>query len=127
MAIIIGPIIHDLVKDSGLKAKVVADYVNVSTSTLFGIYKRESVDIDKLILFSKLLNKNLFIYYLDEEPLKSIFGKDVTELKSHILELENELKSKNNKLEDLTEIIDAQKKVISLHEANVSKASKKSK
>ena len=125
MAVVIGPIIHELVKESGLKAKVVADYVNISTSTLFGIYKRDSVDIDKLILFSKLLNKNLFIYYLSEEPLKSMFGEDLAELKKLILELETELKNKEEKLKDLAEIIDAQKKVILLHEANVAKASKK--
>ncbi|MCR8562012.1 helix-turn-helix domain containing protein [Mucilaginibacter sp. BJC16-A38] len=126
MAVVIGKIIHELVKSSGLKAKIVADYINVSQSTLFGIYKRDSVDIDKLILFSKLLNQNLFIYYLNEEPLKSMFGKDMIELKSHILELENELKTKDEKLKDLTEIIEAHKKIISLHEANVSKATRKS-
>jgi transcriptional regulator with XRE-family HTH domain len=126
MAVVIGKIIHELVKDSGLKAKVVADYVNISQSTLFGIYKRESVDIDKLILFSKLLNKNLFIYYLNEEPLKSMFGKDMVELKSHILDLETEMKTKDEKLKDLTEIIEAQKKVISLHEANAFKTARKS-
>ncbi|SEP40461.1 hypothetical protein SAMN05428947_114156 [Mucilaginibacter sp. OK283] len=89
-------------------------------STLFGIYKRESVDIDKLILFSRLLNKNLFLYYLNEEPLKSMFSKDMVTLQNRILELETELSSKGEKLKDLTDIIETQKKVISLYEANVS-------
>jgi hypothetical protein len=120
MAIFIGKVIHELVQDSGLKAKVVADYVNISPSTLYGIYKRESVDVDKLILFSRLLNKNLFLYYLNEEPLKSMFSKDVASLQNRILELENELLGKNEKLKDLADIVDAQKKVISLHEANLS-------
>ena len=39
MAIFIGKIIHDLVKASGLKAKTVAEGIDVSESTLFGIYK----------------------------------------------------------------------------------------
>ena len=56
MAVVIGEVIHKLVKESGLKARVVAEYINVSESTLFGIYKRESVDIDKLILFSYFKN-----------------------------------------------------------------------
>lgn len=120
MAIFIGKVIHELVKDSGLKAKVVADYVNISPSTLYGIYKRESVDVDKLILFSRLLNKNLFLHYLNEEPLKSMFSKDVASLQNRILELENELLAKNEKLNDLADIVDAQKKVISLHEGNLS-------
>ncbi|HTF28660.1 MAG TPA: hypothetical protein VK625_07435 [Flavitalea sp.] len=120
MSVIIGKVIHDLVKESGLKAKVVAEYVNVSESTLFGIYKRESVDIDKLILFSRLLNKNLFLYYLNEEPLKSMFSKDMVALQNRILELETEISLKGEKLKDLIDIIETQKKVISLHEANVS-------
>lgn len=120
MPIKIGKVIHELVKESGLKAKVVAEYINVSESTLFGIYKRESVDIDKLNLFSRLLNKNLFLYYLNEEPLKSMFSKDMVALQNRIFELETELSVKGEKLKDLTDIIEMQKKVISLHEANVS-------
>lgn len=120
MGVIIGEIIHELIKKSGLKAKIVAEYVNVSESTLFGIYKRETVDIDKLILFSRLLNKNLFLYYLNEEPLKSMFSKDMVALQNRILDLESELSLKGEKLKDLTDIIETQKKVISLHEANVS-------
>lgn len=120
MSVIIGKVIHDLVKERGLKAKVVAEYINVSESTLFGIYKRESVDIDKLILLSRLLNKNLFLYYLNEEPLKSMFSKDMATLQNRILELETELNLKGEKLKDLIDIIETQKKVISLQEANVS-------
>ncbi|MBB5438131.1 hypothetical protein HDC92_001806 [Pedobacter sp. AK017] len=44
MAIFIGKIIHDLVKASGLKAKAVADAINVSESTLFGIYWKNHFD-----------------------------------------------------------------------------------
>jgi transcriptional regulator with XRE-family HTH domain len=120
MAVMIGKVIHELVKQSGLKAKVVAEYINVSESTLFGIYKRESVDIDKLNLFSRLLNKNLFLYYLNEEPLKSMFSKDMIALQNRILELETEVNIKGEKLKDLTDMIEMQKKVISLHEANSS-------
>jgi len=120
MSVVIGEIIHELVKESGLKAKIVAESVNVSESTLFGIYKRESVDIDKLILFSRLLNKNLFLYYLNEEPLKSMFSKDMIALQNRILELETELGVKGEKLKDLTDMVETQKKVISLQEANIS-------
>lgn len=118
MAIHIGRIVYDLIKEKGLKAKAVADFVSVSQSSLFKIYKRESIDVDKLIRFSQLLNKNLFLYYLDEEPIKSMFGKEEQALQKQIIELENEVVSKNEKLKDLSDIIDAQKKIISLYEAN---------
>ena len=125
MAIIIGEIIHELVKERGIKAKIVAEYINVSESTLFGIYKRESVDIDKLILFSRLLNKNLFLYYLNEEPLKGMFSKDMVTLQNRVIELEVEVNSKNEKLKDLTDIIETQKKVISLQEERTYKSKNK--
>ncbi|KAA8474826.1 hypothetical protein BDE36_1374 [Arcticibacter tournemirensis] len=117
MAVHIGRIIYYLVKEKGLKAKAIADFVNVSQSSLFKIYKRESIDLDKLIRFSQLLNKNLFLYYLDEEPIKSMFGKEGQALQKQILELENEVALKNEKLKDMAEIIEAQKKIISLYEA----------
>lgn len=116
MGVEIGKVIHGFVHEKGLKAKFVAEYVNVSESTLYDIYKRESVDIDKLILFSKLLGKNLFIYYLNEEPLKSMFSKDIIALQNRILELETELSGNLEKLTYLSDIIETQKKVISLHE-----------
>ncbi|WP_316800219.1 hypothetical protein [Pedobacter frigidisoli] len=122
MAFAIGKIIRDLVKQNGLKAKNVAQYINVSESTLYGIYNRQSVDIDKLILFSRLFNKNLFLYYLNEEPLKSMFSKDLVVFQNQIAELEKELLSKSGKIEDLLEIIANQKKLISFHEQSQMKS-----
>jgi len=116
MGVEIGRIIHGFVHEKGLKAKFVAEYVNVSESTLYDIYKRDSVDIDKLILFSKLLDKNLFLYYLGEEPLKSMFSKDIVAFQNRIVELETELSANGEKLKYLSDIIETQKKVISLHE-----------
>ncbi|MCO5946734.1 helix-turn-helix domain containing protein [Mucilaginibacter flavidus] len=120
MGVEIGSIIHGFVHEKGLKAKFVAEYVNVSESTLYDIYKRDSVDIDKLILFSKLLNKNLFLYYLSEEPLKSMFSKDIVTLQNRIIELETESNANGEKLKYLSDIIETQKKVISLHEEKTS-------
>ncbi|HWV73243.1 MAG TPA: helix-turn-helix transcriptional regulator [Pseudosphingobacterium sp.] len=117
MAVHIGEIIHDLIKEKGLKAKYVADYISVSESTLYDIYRRSSIDVDKLIKFSQLFNKNLFLYYLEEEPIKSMFGKQVQILQTRILELETELDSKNEKIKDQLEMINTQKKVIALQEA----------
>ena len=127
MAFAIGKIIKELVKESGLKAKSVAHYINVSESTLYGIYNRQSVDIDKLILFSRLFNKNLFLYYLNEEPLKSMFSKDIVKFQNQIAELEREVSLKSNKIDDLLEIIANQKKVISFHESSKIKTKDKNK
>jgi len=49
-----------------------------------------------------------------------MFSKDMVALQNRILELETEISLKGEKLKDLIDIIETQKKVISLHEANVS-------
>lgn len=118
MAVHIGEIIHGLVKEKGLKVKFVADFVNVSESTLYDIYKRASIDVDKLIKFSQLFNNNLFLHYLEEEPIKSMFDKQVLVLQQTVVEINNELESKNENLKHLMDLIETQKKVIALHEAN---------
>jgi len=116
MAIHIGEIIHGLVAERGLKAKAVAEFINISESTLFKIYRKSSVDVDKLIRFSQLLNTNLFAPYMKEEPLNSIFGKQVKLLQLRVAELENELDRKEEGIKSLNEMITMQKKIIALHE-----------
>lgn len=117
MAVHIGEIIHSLVRERGLKAKFVADYVSISESTLYDIYKRSSIDVDKLIKFSQLFNKNLFLYYIEEEPIKNMFDDQVLYLQQIVTELNNELEVKNSHIKHLTDLIETQKKVIALHEA----------
>ena len=116
MSINIGEIIKLLGKERGLKAKAIASSVNVSESSLYKIYNRQSIDMDKMIKFSKLFDKNLFLYYLNEEPLKSMFSKDLVVFQNQIAQLEKDLLSKNGKIEDLTEIIANQKKLIAFYE-----------
>lgn len=127
MAVHIGEIIHSLVRERGLKAKFVADYVSISESTLYDIYKRPSIDVDKLIKFSQLFNKNLFLYYIEEEPIKNMFDKQVLILQQTVAELSNELEVKNSHIKHLSDLIETQKKVIALHEAREQQSEKSSK
>lgn len=127
MAVHIGEIIHSLVRERGLKAKFVADYVSISESTLYDIYKRPSIDVDKLIKFSQLFNKNLFLYYIEEEPIKNMFDKQVLILQQTVAELSNEIEVKNSHIKHLSDLIETQKKVIALHEAREQQSEKSSK
>lgn len=117
MAVQIGEIIKELVHSNGLKAKFVAGYLSISESNLYDIYKRSSIDVDKLIKFSELFNTNLFIHYINKEPIKSMFGDQVFSLQEKISELENEITSKNEKIIDLTDLVQSQKKIIAFHES----------
>lgn len=127
MSINIGEIIKLLGKEKGLKAKAIASFVNVSESSLYKIYNRQSIDMEKMIKFSKLFNKNLFLYYLNEEPLKSMFSKDIVLFQNQIADLEKDLNLKNGKIEDLLEIIANQKKLISFYEESQAKSKRGSK
>jgi len=115
MAIHMGEIIHKLVEEKGLKAKFVASYVSVSESTLFKIYHRPSVDIDKLIKFSQLFDVNLFLYYIEEEPLKSMFGSTIELLQKEIIELKIRLADSSGVVNAQRETIEAQKLTLSLY------------
>ncbi len=107
-----------MVHERGLKVRAVAEFISVSESTLFNIYKRKSIDIDKMIRFSQLFDTNLFLYYFDDEPIKSMLGQQTNSLQKQLIDLQTELEAKNQKLKDLGDMIETQKKVIALYEKN---------
>lgn len=96
----------------------VADYMNMSKSNLFSIYKRNEIDNFKLAKFSELFGVNLFEYYLEKDAIKQIFSADFAAFESRITELEATLEYKDKELRDKDEIISMLKKVVALHEAN---------
>jgi transcriptional regulator with XRE-family HTH domain len=118
MSIHIGNIIHELIKNKGLKAKFVSKKINVSESTVYKIYKQETIDVDKLIRLSQLLNTNLFLHYLEQEPLKSMFNQKTEDLKSEIKTLNTIVSQKDKRIQELENITASQQKVISLLEKN---------
>jgi hypothetical protein len=123
----IGNIIHDLVSKSAYSVQEVADYMNMSKSNLFSIYKRTEIDNFKLAKFSELFNVNLFENYIDKAAIKQIFSAEFIELEQRIEYFESELQSKNKELKDKDEIILMLKKVVSLHEENDLRLKKRSK
>jgi transcriptional regulator with XRE-family HTH domain len=116
MSIHIGKIIHDLIKSKGIKVKTVAKTINVSESALYKIYKRRTIDIDKIIKFSKFLDTNLFLYYLEQEPLKSMFRKDAEKLNDEIKNLTALLEQKTKRISELEGINSSQQKILTLLE-----------
>ncbi|AZI24143.1 hypothetical protein EA772_01825 [Pedobacter sp. G11] len=103
---------------SKFSVQEVADYMNMSRSNLFSIYKRSEIDNYKLAKFSELFGKNLFEYYVDKTAIKQIFSIEFSELDQRITHLESQLRSKTQELEDKDEIIIMLKKVVALHEEN---------
>ena len=118
MSIHIGKIIHELVKEKRLKARFVGKEINVSESNVYKIYKQKTIDVDKLIIFSQVLNTNLFLHYLRAEPLKSMFNQKTEDLKSEIKILNNTIAQRDKRIKELEDITSSQQKVISLLEKN---------
>ena len=116
MSIHIGKIIHELIKKRGFKAKVVAKAINISESSIYKIYRRQTIDIDKLIKLSQFLDTNLFVHYLSEEPLKSMVSKEAEKLSTQLNNLKSELIQKDKRIAELENINTSQQKVISLLE-----------
>lgn len=116
MAVHIGQIINELVKERGLKAKYVAREVHVSESTLYKIYQRKIVDIPKLISFSILLRKNLFAYYMDEGTFNHVFNSELGTLQRELESLKEDNRQQIRRMVELEETIATQKKLIQLME-----------
>lgn len=119
MSIHIGKEIHKLVKMAGLKTKIIANFINASESSVYKIYNRETIDIDKLIKLSQLLNTNLFELYLDEEPLKSMANNNLDKLSTELDILKSILNQKEKRISELESINSSQQKIIDLLEKNI--------
>ncbi len=116
MSIHIGAEVHKVVRDKGIRAKIVAQGINVSESTIYKIYKRETIDIDKLIRLSQFLNTNFFLYYIEEEPLKSMFNLKNERLKLEIKSLKETVTQKDKRIKELMNNNSSLQKAINLLE-----------
>jgi len=111
-------------KKRGIKAKAVAKAINVSEASIYKIYNRETIDIDKLIQLSQLLDENLFIYYFRKEPLKSMLSIETEKLQSELAGIKSQLNQKDKRIKELEDINASQQKVISLLEKGIGKNKK---
>ena len=116
MAVHIGKIIHDLILQKGVKAHTVAAAISISDSSLYKIYKRKTIDIDKLIRFSQFLEVNLFQYYFEQEPLKSMLNPHADNLNTEITTLRNLLEERTQRMRDLERLTAAQEKILAMME-----------
>lgn len=104
MKIHIGEIIHKTVKNLGLGPKDLARGINVSESTVYDIYKRESLDVERLIEISLFLKINLLEPYLRQKPLKDLVNDEVVLLKREIEELKAAVKRKDQIVDELEKL-----------------------
>jgi transcriptional regulator with XRE-family HTH domain len=116
--------IHEIVKKRGIKALAVAEAINVSESSVYKIYHRETIDIDKLIRFSQFLDVNFFLPYFEEEPLKTMFNAQVEALHREVSNLNTVIDQKTARISELEKLSASQDKMIGLLEELQGKYSK---
>lgn len=120
MPVHIGNIIKEEAQSQGLTSLQVAEKINVKNSQNVDYdYRKESLPIDKIFLYSKVLNKNFIAYYYDEDPLKTYREQELAEWQSKIDELQEKLNqaekllaAKEDTIATQKELIETQRKLI---------------
>lgn len=107
MSISIGKFIAQKLRSKGIFNKDAAKFIGLSESAFEKVLTQNDIHGSRLIKLSQLLNINLFEYYNDQEPLKTILANNLQELQSKIDIL-------NAKIADQAEIISNQNDVIRL-------------
>jgi hypothetical protein len=94
MAVHIGNIIKGIVKDKGMPVKAFADNLGFSRRNAYEIFNKTTIDTGLLVKVSKILNKNLFLYYLSDSDLNKIKNDKTTseELKEILTSIKSEVK-----------------------------------
>jgi len=112
----LGNVIRELVNAGDFNLKDVATYIDVSEEELEKIYDSSSIDVEKLIKLSELLQHNLFIYYLNNRVISNLFENQVNGLPPQISYLIEQLETKNDQIAQLKALTETLRKTIEILE-----------
>jgi len=112
----LGNVIRELVNAGDFNLKDVATYIDVSEEELEKIYDSSSIDVEKLIKLSELLQHNLFIYYLNNRVISNLFENQVNGLPPQISYLIEQLETKNDQIAQLKSLTETLRKTIEILE-----------
>ncbi|HYF29888.1 MAG TPA: hypothetical protein VD993_02105 [Chitinophagaceae bacterium] len=116
MSIHIGQIIKEKVTEKRLSQEALGKMINTTKQNVGNIYKRRSIDTQLLLKLCVVLEYNFFEVYYSEEPLKSMRQKEIEAFNQEIRALQNTIRQRDERIRDLEEIMNSNKKVISLLE-----------
>lgn len=94
----IGKVINGLVKKSGMSVVAFAEKINYSRRNVYEIFKHQTIDTGLLIKIGKVLNQNLFFYYLTDDDIAGHHVKQ-KETKEEIRQMLTDLMAKLDKIE----------------------------
>lgn len=116
MSIHIGQLIKEKVTEKRLSQEALGKMINTTKQNVGNIYKRRSIDTQLLLKLCTVLEFDFFAAYYTEEPLKSMRKKELDAFHTEVSNLQNIIKQKDERIRDLEEIMNSNKKVISLLE-----------
>lgn len=125
MSIHIGQLIKEKVTEKRLSQEALGKMINTTKQNVGNIYKRRFIDTQMLLKLCTVLEFDFFEAFYTEEPLKSMRKKELDAFQSEISNLQNIIKQKDERIRDLEEIMNSNKKVISLLEEEKAQYKKK--
>jgi transcriptional regulator with XRE-family HTH domain len=112
MSIHIGQIIKEKVTEKRLSQEALGKMINTTKQNVGNIYKRRHIDTELLLKLCIVLEYNFFEVFYTEEPLKSMRGKETDVFTAEINRLKHTIQQKDERIRDLEEIMNSNKKVI---------------
>ena len=125
MSIHIGQLIKEKVTEKRLSQEALGKMINTTKQNVGNIYKRRSIDTQLLLKLCTVLEFDFFEAFYTEEPLKSMRKKELDGFHTEVSNLQNLLKQRDERIRDLEEIMNSNKKVISLLEEEKAQYKKK--
>jgi transcriptional regulator with XRE-family HTH domain len=125
MSIHIGQLIKEKVTEKRLSQEALGKMINTTKQNVGNIYKRRSIDTQLLLKLCAVLEYDFFEALYTEEPLKSMRKKETDAFNAEITALQTVIKQKDERIKDLEEIMNSNKKVISLLEEEKAQYKKK--
>ena len=125
MSIHIGQLIKEKVTEKRLSQEALGKMINTTKQNVGNIYKRRSIDTQLLLKLCTVLEFDFFEALYAEEPLKSMRQKEIDAFTVEISALQTIIKQKDERIKDLEEIMNSNKKVIALLEEEKAQYKKK--
>lgn len=125
MSIHIGQLIKEKVTEKRLSQEALGKMINTTKQNVGNIYKRRSIDTQLLLKLCAVLEFDFFEAFYAEEPLRSMRKKETDAFNAEVSAMQNVIKQKDERIRDLEEIMNSNKKVISLLEEEKAQYKKK--
>ena len=125
MSIHIGKIIESIVTEKRITQKEFGNLINRHEKTVPDIFKRSTITVDLLIAISNALKVDLFSFYYQEEPLKTLRNDEITRLTKEIDRLYDVIRQLEKDLVQKDKLINSQEEFITMAKERIAEYKKK--